>query len=44
MLSFFQAKYLTKKSEAASVEAVKTLDDVFVQLSVSRLVNKGQCY
>lgn len=31
--SLQKAKYLTKKSEAASVEAVKTLDDVFVQLS-----------
>ncbi|VDH97835.1 DNA polymerase delta subunit 2, partial [Mytilus galloprovincialis] len=31
--SLQKAKYLTKKSEAASVEAVKTLDDVFFQLS-----------
>ncbi|XP_076073903.1 DNA polymerase delta subunit 2-like [Mytilus galloprovincialis] len=33
--SLQKAKYLTKKSEAASVEAVKTLDDVFFQLSGS---------
>ena len=32
-----KAKYLTKKSEAASVNAVKTLDDVFFQLAVSLL-------
>ena len=30
-----QAKYLTKNKEAGSVEAIKSLDDVLVQLVVS---------
>lgn len=30
-----QAKYLTKKTQAASVEAVKMLDEILLQLSVS---------
>lgn len=29
-----QAKYLSKKTAAGSVDAVKTLDDVFTQLAV----------
>lgn len=32
-----QAKYLTKKAQAASVEAVKMLDEILLQLSVSEL-------
>lgn len=32
-----QAKYLTKKTQAASVEAVKMLDEILLQLSVSEL-------
>ena len=32
---YFQAKYLTKKTTAGSVEAVKSLDDILVQLAVS---------
>lgn len=34
---FSQAKYLTKKTQAASVEAVKMLDEILLQLSVSSL-------
>lgn len=30
-----QAKYLTKKTQAASVEAVKMLDEILLQLCVS---------
>lgn len=30
----YQAKYLSKKTAAGSVDAVKTLDDVFTQLAV----------
>lgn len=30
-----QAKYLTKKTQAASVEAVKILDEILLQLCVS---------
>lgn len=32
-----QAKYLTKKTQAASVEAVKMLDEILLQLSVREL-------
>lgn len=38
-----QAKYLTKKTQAASVEAVKMLDEILLQLCVSAqgwLVNR----
>ena len=34
---YSQAKYLTKKTQAASVEAVKMLDEILLQLSVSEL-------
>lgn len=34
-LPLTQAKYLTKKSQAASVEAVKMLDEILLQLCVS---------
>ncbi|KAH0515868.1 DNA polymerase delta subunit 2 [Microtus ochrogaster] len=37
--SINKAKYLTKKTQAASVEAVKMLDEILLQLSVSRLGN-----
>lgn len=33
--SLLQAKYLTKKTQAASVEAVKMLDEILLQLCVS---------
>ncbi|XP_043537291.1 DNA polymerase delta subunit 2 [Chiloscyllium plagiosum] len=33
--SFIKAKYLTKKTQAASVEAIKMLDEILVQLSAS---------
>lgn len=33
--SFTKAKYLTKKTQAASVEAIKMLDEILVQLSAS---------
>lgn len=39
---FSQAKYLTKKTQAASVEAVKMLDEILLQLSVSSLGAGGQ--
>ena len=32
---WFQAKYLTKNTTASSVDAVKSLDDILVQLTVS---------
>lgn len=35
--SINKAKYLTKKTQAASVEAVKMLDEILLQLSVSSL-------
>ncbi|OWK06452.1 POLD2 [Cervus elaphus hippelaphus] len=35
--SINKAKYLTKKTQAASVEAVKMLDEILLQLSVSEL-------
>lgn len=37
-----QAKYLTKKTQAASVEAVKMLDEILLQLSVSSGGWRGQ--
>lgn len=36
---FFQAKYQTKKTQAGSVEAVRQLDELLLQLVVSRLPN-----
>ncbi|XP_072341844.1 DNA polymerase delta subunit 2 [Scyliorhinus torazame] len=33
--SFVKAKYLTKKTQAASVEAIRMLDEILVQLSAS---------
>ena len=36
VIFFFQAKYLAKKSSAGSVEAMKSLDDIMFQLSVSK--------
>lgn len=38
---YSQAKYLTKKTQAASVEAVKMLDEILLQLSVSELGQAG---
>lgn len=35
LISYFQAKYLTKNTAASSVESVKALDDFLVQLTVS---------
>lgn len=42
MRIFSQAKYLTKKTQAASVEAVKMLDEILLQLSVSSLGAGGR--
>uniref|UniRef100_A0AC11DXW9 DNA polymerase delta 2, accessory subunit n=1 Tax=Ovis aries TaxID=9940 RepID=A0AC11DXW9_SHEEP len=39
--SINKAKYLTKKTQAASVEAVKMLDEILLQLSVSELGQAG---
>ena len=43
MYFYSQAKYLTKKPQAASVEAVKMLDEILLQLSVSEPGQASAC-
>jgi hypothetical protein len=37
-----QAKYLSKKTAAGSVDGVKALDDVFTQLAVRKQIYTGR--